>query len=685
MARMASDASKFLGAGATALRAEPRTLVLPRRTVLVALFAFVGYYVGSQIGFALTFRPHPVSVLWPPNSILLAVLLLTPVRTWWLMLLAAFPAHVVAQLQSHIPMPMILCYFISNSCEALIGAGCIRYFIAGQICFDSLRSTAVFCFFGGLVGPFLSSFLDAGFVQLNHWGTGSYWEIWRIRLFSNILTALTFTPAIVAWFVNRQGGRGYRERRTYLEAGLVFLGLVVASYISFYREEASVDPVLFYAPLPFLLWAALRLGSRGTTTAILLITFLAIWSAGHGHGPFADERPEQNARSIQVFLVVMAIPFLFLGAGIEERQTAEETFTKAFRASPAAMSISRLRDGALLDVNEHWLKMLGFQRAEVIGRTTSHLNIYHQSPGDREFPIEQMVQRESVRDFETSVRTKNGSMRRVLLAAERVVLSGDPCAVIITRDITDRNEAEEANRNLAHASRLAVVGELTASIAHEINQPLGAILSNAEAAEMLLESDSPPVEELRRILADIRSDDVRASETIRRIRMLIRKREMQMELFEMNEVAVEAMRLVETEARRRQIALRTEFTSAPTTVLADRVHLQQVLMNLLLNAMEALADTPTGERRLFIRTKLNGNESVETSVIDSGRGIPAEALPWLFESFFTTKESGMGLGLAIARSIIDAHHGRIFAENNPNGGAVFRFDLPIRNAEVVSA
>src|SRR3977135_1572977 len=225
---MASDASKFLWTGHCAVGAEARPPVLQRRTVLAALLVCVGYYIGSQFGFALTFRPHPVSVLLPPNSILLAVLLLTPVRTWWLMLLAAFPAHVVAQLQSHIPLPMILCYFMSNSCEALIGAGCIRYLIPGQIRFDSLRSTATFCFFGGLVGPFLSSFLDAGFVQLNHWGAGSYWEIWRIRLFSNILTALTFVPAIVTWFATRHRRSRYWERRDYLEASLLFAGLVGA-------------------------------------------------------------------------------------------------------------------------------------------------------------------------------------------------------------------------------------------------------------------------------------------------------------------------------------------------------------------------------------------------------------------------------------------------------------------------
>jgi PAS domain S-box-containing protein len=328
--------------------------------------------------------------------------------------------------------------------------------------------------------------------------------------------------------------------------------------------------------------------------------------------------------------------------------------------------------------------MLGYQRDEVIGRTVFDLNIYHQSPEDRPFLIARIAQDESVRDVESSIRTKEGNMRPVLLSAERVDLSGDPCTIIITRDITDRKQAEEATRNLAHASRLAVVGELTASIAHEINQPLGAILSNADAAELLLESDSPPLDELRTILTDIRNDDMRASETIRHIRMLTRKREMQLEPLEMNEVAFEVVRLVATEARRRHVPLRMEFTDAATQVFADRVHVQHVLMNLLLNAMEAMADTPAAKRRLFIRTNLNGNDTVETSVTDSGCGIPPEKLPRLFESFFTTKQNGMGLGLAITRSIIDAHHGRIFAENNPEGGATFRFDLPIHNPEVVS-
>ena len=150
-----------------------------------------------------------------------------------------------------------------------------------------------------------------------------------------------------------------------------------------------------------------------------------------------------------------------------------------------------------------------------------------------------------------------------------------------------------------------------------------------------------------------------------------------MESLDINEIAAEVVRLMEVEAHRRSVSLHTEFTAAPATIFGHRVRLQQALMNLILNGMEAMADTPETDRRLLVRTATNGERRVEISVTDSGPGIPLEKLPRLFDSFFTTKEDGMGLGLAIARSIIDAHRGRISAENNSDGGATFRFDLPI--------
>src|SRR5437660_3019130 len=205
------------------------------RPYFAALLVFAAYYLGAKIGFALTFRPHPVSVLWPPNSILLAALLLTPVRIWWVLLLAAFPAHLAAQLQSNVPPTMILCWFISNSCEALIGAGCVRYLIDRPVRFDRLRNVGIFCFFAAFLGPFLSSFLDAAFVAINHWGQDSYWQVWRIRFTSNVLTALTLVPFIVSWSAEGIAWLGKIRRSRFLEAGLLLLGLLSVNTIAFYK------------------------------------------------------------------------------------------------------------------------------------------------------------------------------------------------------------------------------------------------------------------------------------------------------------------------------------------------------------------------------------------------------------------------------------------------------------------
>jgi PAS domain S-box-containing protein len=255
----------------------------------------------------------------------------------------------------------------------------------------------------------------------------------------------------------------------------------------------------------------------------------------------------------------------------------------------------------------------------------------------------------------------------------------------VSLDITERRQAElEAARqrtDLAHASRLAIVGELTASIAHEINQPLGAILSNAETAEILLQSKQPHLEEVQHILADIRKDDLRASEVIRRMRELLRKRELEFKLIDLNVVASDVFRFVDGETHRRGVEIEKQFADTLPVVRGDVIHLQQVLLNLILNGMEAMSESSKSNRRLTIRTAYDGKGNIEVAVEDSGPGIPSERLPRLFDSFFTTKTHGMGLGLSIVRSIVEAHGGRIWAENNASGGACFRFTLPVNGKE----
>jgi signal transduction histidine kinase len=229
---------------------------------------------------------------------------------------------------------------------------------------------------------------------------------------------------------------------------------------------------------------------------------------------------------------------------------------------------------------------------------------------------------------------------------------------------------------LFHAARLATMGELTASIAHEVNQPLGAILANVDAADMLLESGNVPREALREILADVRRDDLRASDVIRRLRALLAKHETARELFDVNETIAEVQQLLAAEVRRRDAEVETVLDRGLPKVSGDRVQLQQVMLNLVVNAMDAVADMPADRRRIRVRTRRTAEGNVEVAVTDRGPGIPAAQLTRLFESFFTTKPRGMGLGLSIARTIVEAHSGRIWAESDGRSGATLRFTLP---------
>src|SRR6266480_4063587 len=414
-------------------------------TVVTGLVVFVGYYLGAKLGFALTFRPNPVSVLWPPNSILAAALLLTPLRIWWLVLLAAFSAHWAAELQSHVPPTMILCWFISNSCEAVIGAGLARYLISGPVRLNRLSSVGYFCLCVVFTGPFLSSFLDAGFVRWNGWGQGAYWEIWRVRFTSNVLAALTVAPLIVTWATSGIPRLRKARRSRYLEAGLLFLGLLSVSFAVLYRLGSGADSAFLYLLLPFLLWAAVQFGSCGASTALGIVTFSAIWSATHGHGPFVGGSAEQNALAVQVFLIVLSVPLIFLAVVIEERANVEERFAKVFRSSPDAMLIIRRRDSCIIDVNERWQTIFGYRREEAIQHAIS--DFYpNGANGDLERLIADTSEGKPLHDFQLSLRTKTGDVRETVLSADTVDIAGEPCFVVTIRDITDRKRSEAALR-----------------------------------------------------------------------------------------------------------------------------------------------------------------------------------------------------------------------------------------------
>jgi PAS domain S-box-containing protein len=247
-------------------------------------------------------------------------------------------------------------------------------------------------------------------------------------------------------------------------------------------------------------------------------------------------------------------------------------------------------------------------------------------------------------------------------------------------DITERRLAElEAARQreeLAHLSRVLLVGELSGALAHELNQPLTAILTNVRAAQRLLEQGAVEPAELQEILSDIAEGGHRATEVIRRLRLLLKKGELQRQPLHVNEVVGDALKLMRSDLVRRRVTVETNLARDLPAVVGDAVQLQQVLLNLLVNGCEAMAGVEGPERRLRVRTEWADGQGVRVSIIDRGSGIAPEHRERLFEPFFTTKGKGLGLGLAICRTLIAAHGGSFWATNNPDRGATFQFTLP---------
>jgi signal transduction histidine kinase len=229
---------------------------------------------------------------------------------------------------------------------------------------------------------------------------------------------------------------------------------------------------------------------------------------------------------------------------------------------------------------------------------------------------------------------------------------------------------------VVHLNRTAEVGALSASFAHEVSQPLLAVELNAERAEQLLRADPPEVGKIKEIVTDIRQANNLAMKVIRNLRNLL-KRTSDIQDCDLNAVIADAAQLLSPEANRRNIDLRVSGVQRALPVRADPVHLQQVVLNLVTNAMDAMADSAPGARKITVRTGLVGESTVEVSVIDSGTGVPEHKLGEIFETFYTTKEQGTGLGLSVARTIIEAYDGKIWAENHAEGGALFRFTLPL--------
>lgn len=348
--------------------------------------------------------------------------------------------------------------------------------------------------------------------------------------------------------------------------------------------------------------------------------------------------------------------------------------------------------GRILEANDAFLRIVGYDREDLAAGRLHRTMLTPAEWRDHDAGnIAELKLAGTIAPFEKEYLRKDGSRVPVVIGGATFEEGGNQ-GVGFVLDLTARRRAEaearenerryrEALMELAHANRVTTMGQLTASIAHEVNQPIAAVVTNAHAGLRWLGAEPPNLEEVRQTLGCIISDGMRAGDVVRRIRALIKKAPPRKEALEINELVRDVIALTRGEAAKNRVSVRAQLAEGLPLIRADRVQLQQVILNLIINAVEAMSGVDAGMRELLISTGSEVAKGVVVRLRDSGPGVDPKVAECLFEPFYTTKAEGMGMGLAICRSIIEAHGGRMWAGANEPRGAVFQFTLPLERDE----
>jgi two-component system sensor kinase FixL len=376
------------------------------------------------------------------------------------------------------------------------------------------------------------------------------------------------------------------------------------------------------------------------------------------------------------------------GKDITERKRAEEAIRESeakYRSLYESMMDGYVltgMDGMIVKYNEPYREMTGYSPDELPRLTYRDITPEKWHDFEQKIIEEQLLPRGYSEIYEKEYRKKDGTvfpieLRTFLLKDE----TGSNIGMwAIVRDITDHKQMESEARklkdNLAHVTRVSTMGGLTGALAHEINQPLAAILSNAQAAQRFLSQDNPDMNEITEILRDIIRDDNRAADVIRKTRSLLKKEESRYESQDLNDIIEEILNVIRNDTVLMTVSIEKEMDPALPSIWGDRIQLQQVVLNLVLNAAEAMKEAGPDLRRLIIRTSKHDDRFAKVSIRDFGPGIRENPVSRLFDPFYTTKTGGMGMGLAISQDIVKSHKGVIWGENNTDTGATFSFTVP---------
>lgn len=706
-----------------------------RSIAVTALIVAAGYYLGAQVGLALTFRPATTSVLWPPNAILTAALLMTPPRLWGIWLAAALPAHLLMELNAGFSMPLTGLLFVTNCSEALLAGISVRALSDAPNRFDSLRRVAAFIGGAGVLAPIVSSFLDAAVVNLVR--GEAYWDVWRVRVFANALTQLSVGPAII---LGLRAARRFMKRppralwlAEALAFGLVLIGVAVLVFGRPGVRDAlpGAPPTPMVLLLPIFAWAAMRFGVGGVSAALLGSAFVASYESAAGLRPFATLTPADSLIAVQVILSLAATPLMCIAGLLDERRMANAELAAKLRFEELLSSISAsflrfpddavaLRDAlgqisthcgaeyvALLEIEESGSGLgadsvwngPGVQplTAHAFRRQFPHAMAQVRHGDTVAWPSPAAIPEDAIDDRRTFAELRFRAMvvlplvaghsaRGALVMAtthERRVTASDLPQLRLIADVVANArarrqaelDAQRSRQEMALVARRSTMGELATAFAHQLNQPLTAILANAQAAQRLTAANAEAPGEIGASLDEIVDDTRRARDVIQRVRDMVAPSQTEMSRLDLAEVVRDVAALLSSDTLIRHVTLALEFDGGSAPVHGDRVLLQQALLNVIVNAMDAVAGLPAGRRVVTVWTGSYGHDHLQIRVSDLGPGLPAGAEGRVFEPFFTTKPSGLGVGLAIARTIIDSHGGTIELANDPSG-AVATITLP---------
>jgi signal transduction histidine kinase len=657
-----------------------------RNIVIVA----IAYYLGAEIAFLIgTLSDRIFAPFWPPNIVLFCALLITPPRQWWIYIAAALPAHTFAELRVGMPAPQMIVAFATNCLVAMANAFVVQHLLVEPPWFGTIRNTIIYVLITAFLSPAFCA-LGGAFVQVL--GAGSiedYWLFWARWYASNALGSLTLGP-IAMICVERTTRPRLAPAGRAVEAAIIAVLLIAACIVAFEDLPSIASgylPLLLYLPLPIIVWAAVRFGAKGASGAVFVISVALIWRTLNGPSLFDIGSAEANVFGMQLFLIGLSPPILLLGSAIEETRRAERTTReREERISFAAASSNvglwqyEFATGAFW-TTDYCRTLFGLSPSEplTLDRLVSRIDP-NDSPS-ASAALASAISRATPLDIE--FRVQDGDEIRWIAARARPVGGDGDRPVAMSGafgDVTSRKLAEAEGdvqrQEIAHLMRVSMLGELSGGLAHELTQPLTAILSNAQAGKLLLAKGNKSLSEIGNILDDIIAEDERAGEVIHRLRGMLKKGEVRHEPIDMNELIVSTLRLLHSELIDRRMSVSFDNAAGLPATRGDPVQLQQTLLNLLMNAMDATEHVPPARRTISVSTAATEDGGVEVRIYDHGSGLPPSREHEVFQPFFTTKKRGLGLGLSICTSIVKLHGGTLSLQNNVREGASAVFRLP---------